>query len=312
MDGDVTPQTRGPELSNLPPDTNVLTAASGKAFDEVSSTSTLSMAGLGSKDSSKDWQKSGAYDESTLAPDNNFYDPERGGVDYRPVSAMNDAEVAARGLRGLTGSASLRGVERERGLQSQEGTTDGGVRYEYSPAERKDGLTTLVQRPVDDGSETSMAFSGRSDGLLSERSLDTTRRQESEQFFDPSKRSDGLAIKTAWKQGDYASQTSSFDGRADGLQQETIDSDAGGGTRTREYGDGRKEVVTVDTDGHRRSEYFGADGKPMNGDQFREQQKAYEASLKADRGLVLNNADEFGAPITLDRSRAAAYLSKAS
>ncbi len=229
------------------------------------------------------WLDNGMQKPGDLGTADYFFSAARGLSADKPYTAMSDAELAARGLRGLVKTAEMRISQQELGLSSQEALPDGRVKFAYNAGERPDHMAALTRKQNGDATEISKTFTDRADGLQTERLSTSAKKQEIERTYDPTKNKEGLANLRSVREGDKVSVTAGFEGRLDGLKKETLNADPTGQTRIKEYADGRREEIHVGREGKSESKFFDGNGKPMTGEKFGEGQKALEAKIKAEK-----------------------------
>lgn len=254
---------------NAPPEVNAFSVGTA-GFEEISRASFQPQ----ERSDEKSWSAvRAAFDNRGQMPDAadfNFVDPERTRIGYGADDTGSNSPFNAARLSD--------GRQRELGLKSISVSGIHATKSLYDESLRDDGLTQMRRTEIGNDIDTWKDFSNRPDGLAVEHSTITARRKEVDRSYDSSQRQDGLSSFTGWQEGDWSSQASNFDGRKDGLTSEKITSGPDNATLERAYSDGRREVVTVDNDGNRRSDFYDSNGNQISGDVFRQKQKELEAS----------------------------------
>lgn len=281
---DVEAQSRQPEqVVNEP--VRVETAVATAALAEISTQPSKDPLQEAIQRGDTAWLNGGQPKPGELGTADYFFSAAIGLGGDKPFSAMSDAEIAARQLKGVFQTTDMRIKQQEVGLLSQEALPDGRVKFAYDAKERQkiDGLASATRRKAGDIFETEKTFSGRKDGLQSESLAIGPKRQTLERTYDPAQNRENLAKLRSVREGDKLTITAGFDGRPDGLKNETLNADPTGQTRTKEYADGRREEIRVGKDGKSESKFFDGSGKPMTGEKFKEGQAALEAKIKLEK-----------------------------
>jgi hypothetical protein len=279
---DVEAQSRQPEqVVNEP--VRAETQAATAALSEISTQPSKDPLQEAIQRGDNAWLNNGLQKPGELGTADYFFAAARGLGGDKPFTAMSDAEIAAQQMKGLFRTADMRIKNPDAHLTAQGALADGRLQFAYKPDKRTDNLATLTRKVDGDVNEINKTFTGRADGLQAERLYSSSKKQEIERSYDPTKNKEGLATMRSVKEGDKVSITGGFEGRLDGLKKETLNADPTGQTRIKEYSDGRREEVRVGKDGKSESKFFDSTGKPMTGEKFQQGQKALEAKVKAEK-----------------------------